>query len=46
MDKNKVIILQERIFEVRADILGTLILSEKSDSVRLYRLDDCILKEI
>ena len=46
MDKKKVISLQRKIFEVRANILGTLILSEKCDSVRLYRLDNCILKEI
>ena len=46
MDKKKVVSLQGKIFEVRANILGTLILSEKSDSVRLYSLDDCILKEI
>ena len=46
MNEKKVISLQGKIFEVRANILGTLILSEKCDSVRLYRLDDCILKEI
>ena len=46
MDKKKVISLHGTIFEVRANILGTLILSEKCDSVRLYRLDNCILKEI
>ena len=46
MNEKKVISLQGKIFEVRADILGTLILSEKCDSVRLYRLDNCILKEI
>ena len=46
MDKKKVISLQGKIFEVRADVLGTLILSEKCNSVRLYRLDNCILKEI
>ena len=46
MNKKKVISLQGKTFEVRANILGTLILSEKCDSVRLYRLDNCILKEI
>ena len=46
MDKKKVISLQGKIFEVRANILGTLILSEKCNSVHLYRLDNCILKEI
>ena len=46
MNKNKVISLQGKIFEVRANILGTLILSEKCNSVRLYRLDNCVLKEI
>ena len=46
MNKNKVISWQGKIFEVRANILGTLILSEKGDSVHLYRLDNCILKEI
>ena len=46
MDKKKVISLQGKNFEVRANILGTLILSEKCDSVNLYRLDNCILKEI
>ena len=46
MNEKKVIILQGKIFEVRANILGTLILSEKCDSVNLYRLDNCILKEI
>ena len=46
MSEKKIISLQGKIFEVRANILGTLILSEKCDSVRLYRLDNCILKEI
>lgn len=46
MDKKKVISLQGKNFEVRANILGTLILSEKCDSVRLYRLDNCTIKEI
>ena len=46
MDKKKVISLQGKLFEVRVDVLGTLILSEKCDSVNLYRLDNCILKEI
>ena len=46
MNKNKVISLQGKIFEVRANILGTLILLEKCNSVRLYRLDNCILKQI
>ena len=46
MNKKKVISFQGRLFEVRANILGTLILSEKCDSVRLYRLDNCVLKEI
>ena len=46
MSKKKVISFQGKIFEVRANILGTLILSEKCDSVRLYRLDNCILKRI
>ena len=46
MDKKKVIRLQGKLFEVRANILGTLILSEKCTEVHLYRLDNCILKEI
>ena len=46
MNEKKVISLQGKIFEVRANILGTLILLEKCDSVNLYRLDNCILKEI
>ena len=46
MNKKKVISLQGKLFEVRANILGTLILSEKCDSVNLYRLDNCILKRI
>ena len=46
MDKKKVISLQGKIFEVRADILGTLILSEKCDSVHLYRFENFMLKEI
>ena len=46
MYKKKVISLQGKLFEVRANILGTLILSEKCDSVNLYRLDNCVLKEI
>ena len=46
MYKNKVISFQGRLFEVRANILGTLILSEKCTEVHLYRLDNCILKEI
>ena len=46
MDKKKVISLQGKIFEVRVDVLGTLILAEKCDSGHLYRLDNCILKEI
>lgn len=46
MSKKKVISFQGKIFEVRANILGTLILSEKCDSVNLYRLDNCILKRI
>ena len=46
MNEKKVISLQGKIFEVRANILGTLILSEKCDSVNLYRLDNCILIEI
>ena len=46
MSEKKIISLQGKIFEVRANILGTLILAEKCDSVHLYRLDDCILKEI
>ena len=46
MNKKKVISLQGKQFEVRANILGTLILLEKSNSVHLYRLDNCILKEI
>ena len=46
MDKKKVVSLQGKIFEVRANILGTLILLEKCNSVRLYRLDNCVLKEI
>ena len=46
MSEKKIISLQGKIFEVRANILGTLILSEKCDSVNLYRLDNCILKEI
>ena len=46
MGKKKVISFQGRLFEVRANILGTLILSEKCDSVNLYRLDNCILKRI
>ena len=46
MREKKVISLQGKLFEVRANILGTLILSEKCNSVRLYRLDNCILKEI
>ena len=46
MSEKKVISLQGKLFEVRANILGTLILSEKCDSVNLYRLDNCVLKEI
>ena len=46
MNKKKAISLQGKIFEVRANILGTLILSEKCDSVNLYRLDNCVLKRI
>ena len=46
MSEKKVISLQGKIFEVRANILGTLILSEKCDSVNLYRLDNCVLKRI
>ena len=46
MSEKKIISLQGKIFEVRANILGTLILSEKCNSVNLYRLDNCILKEI
>ena len=46
MSEKKVISLQGKIFEVRANILGTLILLEKCNSVNLYRLDNCILKEI
>ena len=46
MDKKKVISLQGKIFEVRANILGTLILSEKCTKVKLYRFDNGILKEI
>ena len=46
MYKNKVISFQGKFFEVRANVLGTLILLEKSNSVHLYRLDNCILKEI
>ena len=46
MNEKKVISLQGKIFEVRANILGTLILSEKCDSVNLYRLDNCVLKRI
>ena len=46
MNKKKVISLQGKLFEVRTNILGTLILSEKCDSVRLYRLDNCTIKEI
>ena len=46
MSEKKVISLQGKIFEVRVDVLGTLILAEKCDSVHLYRLDNCILKEI
>ena len=46
MNEKKVISLQGKIFEVRANILGTLILSEKCNSMHLYRLDNCILKEI
>ena len=46
MSEKKFISLQGKIFEVRANILGTLILSEKCNSVNLYRLDNCILKEI
>ena len=46
MSEKKVISLQGKLFEVRANILGTLILSEKCNSVNLYRLDNCILKEI
>ena len=46
MDKKKVISLQGKIFEVRANILGTLNKNKKCDSVNLYRLDNCILKEI
>ena len=46
MSKKKVISFQGRLFEVRANILGTLILSEKCNSVNLYRLDNCILKRI
>ena len=46
MNEKKVISLQGKIFEVRVNILGTLILSEKCNSVHLYRLDNCILKEI
>ena len=46
MSEKKIISLQGKLFEVRADILGTLILSEKCNSVNLYRLDNCTLKEI
>ena len=46
MSEKKVISLQGKLFEVRANILGTLILLEKCNSVHLYRLDNCILKEI
>ena len=48
MYKNKVISLQGKQFEVRANILGTLILSEKCNLVNLYRLDldNCALKKI
>ena len=46
MSEKKIISLQGKIFEVRANILGTLILLEKCNSVNLYRLDNCILKEI
>ena len=46
MSKKKVISFQGKIFEVRANILGTLILSEKCDSVNLYRLNNCVLKRI
>ena len=48
MYKNKVISLQGKFFEVRANILGTLILAEKCNSVNLYRLDldNCALKKI
>ena len=46
MSAKKVISLHGTLFEVSANLLGTLILSEKCDSVHLYRLDNCILKEI
>ena len=42
MDKKKVISLQGKLFEVRANIKETLIISEKCNSVNLYRLNNCI----
>ena len=46
MSKKKVISFQGRLFEVKANILGTLKKKKKCNSVRLYRLDNCVLKEI
>ena len=37
--------LKGMVFEIRKNILGTLILSDK-DSCKIYRLDGCKLREV
>lgn len=46
--ERKVISYQGKLLEVRANVLGTLILAEKCNSVNLYRLDidNCALTKI
>ena len=46
--ERKVINFQGKVFEVKVNILRTLILAEKCNSVNLYRLDldNCALKKI
>ena len=46
--ERKVISYQGKLFEVKVNILRTLILAEKCNSVNLYRLDldNCALKKI
>ena len=46
--ERKVISLQGKLFEVKSNISRALILTEKCNSVNLYRLDldNCALKKI
>ena len=43
--EGQTISLKDMVFEIRKNIVGTLILSDKN-SCKIYRLDGCKLREV